>query len=334
LESSAASLLLINDSALLSSLRLMVFAVALRDSHNAPEVGEQRQTAIPSVPGPRAGENERDPQFDRPVFIISAPRSGSTLLFEILAKAPNLFTIGDESHALIEGLQGLHPRDQNYDSNRLEALTATPALAEELRRRFLAEMRDRNGRAPQQLPIRMLEKTPKNALRIPFLAKVFPQAQFVYLYRDPRETLSSMIEAWESAQFRTYRKLPGWKGLPWSLLLVPGWRALDGRPLHKVVSAQWETTTRILLDDLESLPPGRCHVARYDALVGNPAAEVTRLCAELGLDWDSPLGALPRSRYTVTEPASDKWRRHAALIEEVLPGLQTTISRAERFTAR
>ena len=29
------------------------------------------------------------------------------------------------------------------------------------------------------------------------------------------------------------------------------------------------------------------------------------------------------------------WRtRHAALIEEVLPGLQTTISRAERFTAR
>jgi Sulfotransferase family/Aspartyl/Asparaginyl beta-hydroxylase len=334
LESSAASLLLINDSSLLSSLRLMVFAVALRDSHSVPDAGEQRQAAIPVAPGPRAGESGRDPLFDRPIFIISAPRSGSTMLFELLAKAPGLFTIGDESHALIEGLQGLHPRDHDYESNRLDAAIATPELAEELRRRFLAEMRDRNGRTSEQRPIRLLEKTPKNALRIPFLAKVFPEAQFVYLYRDPRQTLSSMIEAWESGRFRTYRKLPGWKGLPWSLLLVPGWRALDGRPLHKLVSAQWETTTRILLDDLEALPPGRCHATSYDALLADPAAEVARLCVELGLEWDRPLEPLPLSRYTVTQPASDKWRRHEALIEEVLPGLQTTITRAQQFTAR
>ena len=336
LERSATSLALINQSPLLSSLRLMVFAVALRDSSSASDGGEQRQAmAAASIPGPRATESERDPLFDRPVFIISPPRSGSTLLFEILATAPGVFTIGDESHALIEGLQGLHPRDHNYHSNRLDATSATPALTEELRQRFFAELRDRAGHPATQKPVRMLEKTPKNALRVPLLTKIFPEAQFVYLYRDPRQTLSSMIEAWESGRFRTYRKLPDWKSLPWSLLLVPGWRELDGRALHEIVAAQWEATTRILLGDLESLPADRCHVVRYDTLLANPAGEVTRLCQALGLGWDRSLdGALPLSRYTVSQPASDKWRRHEGLIEQVLPGLQTTLARAERFAAR
>ena len=45
-----------------------------------------------------------DPEFDRPVFLISSPRSGSTFLFETLARAKDVYTIGDESHGLIEGI--------------------------------------------------------------------------------------------------------------------------------------------------------------------------------------------------------------------------------------
>jgi len=102
--------------------------------------------------------------------------------------------------------------------------------------------------------------------------------------------------------------------------------------LPEIVAAQWDTTTRILLDDLASLPPERCHVARYDALIADPATEVARLCGVLGLDWDRSLdAALPLSRYTVTEPAPGKWRRHEDLINRVLPGLQPTLDRAERF---
>jgi hypothetical protein len=48
-------------------------------------------------------------RFDRPVFIVSTPRSGSTLLFETLAQAPSLFTVGDESHGLIERIRALSP---------------------------------------------------------------------------------------------------------------------------------------------------------------------------------------------------------------------------------
>src|SRR6185437_13594234 len=131
---------------------------------------------------------------------------------------------------------------------------------------------------------------------------------------------------------RTYPNLPGWSGLPWSLLLVPGWRELVGRPLPEVVAAQWEITTRILLDDLDALPPERCLVARYDAFIADPAAEVSRLSGALGLDWDRSFdGGLPLSRYTVTDPAPGKWHRHEELIHRVLPDLQATLGRAARF---
>ena len=116
----------------------------------------------------------------------------------------------------------------------------------------------------------MLEKTPKNSLRVPFLARVFPEARFIYLYRDPRQVLSSMIEAWTTGRFRTYPQLPGWTGPAWSLLLVPGWRELIGRPLHEIVAAQWNAATRLLIDDLEALPVERRTIARYDALVADP----------------------------------------------------------------
>ena len=74
----------------------------------------------------------------------------------------------------------------------------------------------------------MLEKTPKNALRIPFIRKTYPDALFVYLYREPRDNVSSIMEAWRSGRFVMYPDLPGWQGLPWSLLLIPGGMALLG----------------------------------------------------------------------------------------------------------
>ena len=46
-------------------------------------------------------------RISRPVIILSPPRSGSTLLFEALARSPDLWTIGGESHAVFEGLLDL-----------------------------------------------------------------------------------------------------------------------------------------------------------------------------------------------------------------------------------
>jgi hypothetical protein len=233
----------------------------------------------------RASESGRDPVFDRPVFIVSPPRSASTMMLETLARAPGVFTIGDESHQLIEGVPQLSPESRGFESNRLLAADASSAMAETLRRRFYEALRDRESQRPAPgQPVRMLEKTPKNSLRVPFLTRVFPEARFIYLYRDPRQVLSSMIEAWTTGRFRTYPQLPGWSGAPWSLLLVPGWRELIGRPLHEIVAAQWNAATRLLLDDLETLPAQRLTITRYDELLAHPADEIRREYATTGHD--------------------------------------------------
>jgi len=272
--------------------------------------------------------------IDRPIVIVSTPRSGSTLLFEALEQAPALFTTGQESHWLIEDVSGLGPADRGWSSNRLTADDVTPERAESISREFYRQSRDRNG-APPSGAVRVLEKTPKNALRVSFFDSLWSEATFVYLYRDVRETLASMIEAWASGAFRTYPDLPGWTGYPWSLLLVPEWERLAGRALPEIVAHQWATTTDTLLSDLKAVPESRLRVLSYEDLCSNPQECVSSLARSLGLSWDRQLGlALPLSKTTVSAPRPDKWKRMSSAIESVYPIVEEADSRARSFICR
>ncbi len=272
--------------------------------------------------------------LDRPIVIVSTPRSGSTLLFETLEHAPALFTTGYESHWLIEDVPGLAPSARDWSSNRLLAEDATPARAERISADFYRQLRNRDG-SPPSGRVRMLEKTPKNALRVPFFDALWPDSVFVYLHRDVRETLASMMEAWASGAFRTYPDLPGWTGYPWSLLLVPGWRDLAGQPLPDVVATQWATTTEVLTDDLAALPAERVRALSYADLRADPQSAVERLARSLDLRWDRQLGpSLPFSKTTVSPPRPDKWRRLEKAIEAVLPIVEPADSKARAFLER
>lgn len=283
-------------------------------------------SGAPAVLESAAGSGPR-PKLDRPVILVAAPRSGSTLLYEALACTPQLWNLGGEAHWLVEGNAALRPGAPGISSNRLEASHCTPDVAADILRRLAPELRKADGqRWAGESVVRMLEKTPKNALRVPFLDRLFPDARFVFLWRDPRENVSSIIEAWRDGGWVTYPQLEGWDG-PWSLLLPPGWKVLRGKPLEEVAAFQWAATNRQLLADLGALPRERWCTVRYEDLVGRSAETVRGICDFAGLAFDEALAArtkapLPASLYTQTPPQAGKWRRNADAIERVLPSVQ------------
>lgn len=152
------------------------------------------------------------------------------------------------------------PAARGYVSNRLTAEDATPEVAAQLRDRFARQLRDReNGHLidlpPEARParLRLLEKTPKNALRIPFLRALYPDARFLFLYREPAGNISSILEGWESWRFIAYRSLPD-GGEPWSFLLTPGWEEVRQRPLAEIAAHQWRVVNETILADLTAVP--------------------------------------------------------------------------------
>ena len=321
--------------------RLDRYSGAVRLANSSDAVSALRQfLLVPALNTDLAPQRKRNasPQrqrFDRPVFIVSSPRSGSSLLFETLAQSPDFVSIGGESHAVIEGIEELHPKAHGWDSNRLTGADATEAIAEELALRFASAAVDRNGHPAASKEFRFLEKTPKNSVRVPFLRAMFPDAFFIYLYRDERATMSSMMEAWRSGRFVTYPDLPQWRGPQWSLLLTPGWREWIAKSLPEIVVRQWESATRTLLDDLEQLPREAWCVASYDHLIADPQTEIERLCHFIDVSWDRELTVpLPNSRHTLTPPSPGKWQKNAADLEPFMPVAAPTAERARDYFAR
>ncbi len=289
---------------------------APRRLHRPPPV----RSSTASIIGP-------DPHFERPIFIVSAPRSGSTLLFDLLARCPDVWTIGGESHEVIRGIPELHPSYRGYPSDRLTAAEATPVIIKKLQQKLTRRLVDRRGHFYDDIPaeerpqkLRFLEKTPANALRIPFLHAAFPDGIFVYLRRDARENISSLVEGWRSRRFLSYAGLPGWPYRDWSFLLIPGWSDFVDRPILEIAAAQWEVANRTIQTDLRAVPAAQQCIVHYDDLVKNPHQTLATVAAVAALPWDHSLatGPLPQTRVTLSAPSPDKWRRHAAELDILL----------------
>jgi len=265
--------------------------------------------------------------FDSPIFIVAAPRSGSTMLFETLQENMELWTLGDESHQLFESIKALHPAAHKFASNGLDESDFNDEIGATLVSSILRKLRNSRGTLFSQIPpeqqsssLRFLEKTPKNALRIPFLRKLFPNAMFVYLYRSARPNIGSIIDAWESEKFITYPNLPNWQGPKWSLLLPEQWRRFNGKPLAQIAAWQWATTNRKIIQDLNQLPNSKRFVVNYEKLLKDKKAGLEQICSFADIPFGPRMQAiakqgLPNSKYTLTEPAAEKWKRHEQQIE-------------------
>jgi hypothetical protein len=292
----------------------------------------------PSMESPKSGLSLEEyvrqfgtPTFKQPVFIVAAPRSGSTMLFEALQKNKDLWTIGDESQREVESIPMLHPANRGFDSNELFAEDYTPQIGALLIDALMSRLQNAAGSGYLQTPaeyqpssVRFLEKTPKNSLRIPFFRHMFPDAKFIFLHREAGPNLGSMMDAWLSGKFVTYDNLPGWDGPGWSLLLPPGWRSMRGRPLAEVVAWQWAQTNERIMSELAKLPREDWTRVSYESLLENPAETLQALCQFAGIPYGPRMQAIaeeafPLSRYTLTKPDEEKWKRHANDIRSAAP---------------
>ena len=280
--------------------------------------------------------------FSEPLIILSAPRSGSTLLFETLKCSDHFWSIGGESHIIFNAFPQLHASSKKFRSGALSERDATPELCHLIRAFFLLMVIDNNGRryldvSEHERPgsITLLEKTPRNALNIPFLKKIFPDMKVIFLYRSPRENISSMIEAWETGlrtgRFVTFTNIPGWERKHWCLILPPGWRKMKGKSIPEISAFQWVAANETILKDLRKYKSSLWMLCDYHDLVNNTKTTIQRIAKFAGVDFNGSLQAhasnpLPLSNTIVTTPKPDKWKRHS----DILKRLENTYRPTER----
>jgi hypothetical protein len=273
-------------------------------------------------------------QFKRPIVILAAPRSGSTLLFETLSRAPSVVTIGQESGHILEYRIAVGP-----EGHCLPVSEATPARVELINQALLASSFDRDGMLfTPEFPLtprnnmRLLEKTPRNALRIPFINAVLPDALFIFLYRKPLANISSLLAGW-SAPYRFTTHI--FRGKEWKFVLPDGWLNLVGNDPAEISTLQWCSCNRAIIDWLSQLPRNRWIFVDYDNFIRAPREETERLCNFVGLEIDdqfrsSLTSPLPFSRTILTPPNPNKI---LSTIERIRPYISLTNAITEDIRA-
>jgi hypothetical protein len=193
----------------------------------------------------------------QPVFVFGLPRSGTTLVEQVLA-----------SHSRVYGAGELRLTRKSFDSipcaldcpgpplDSIARLTPTAVrhLAEHHRDRLeqLAE-----GRAVE----RIVDKMPDNYIYLGLLAAMFPRAVFIHCRRDLRDIA---VSCW-TTDFRP-------ENIPWAS--DPGY-----------MGSRFEQYLR-LMDHWRSVIPVPIHEANYEDTVGNLEGTAMSLLAACGLEYE------------------------------------------------
>ncbi len=205
----------------------------------------------------------------RPIFIVGMPRSGTTLVRAMLSSHPRI-TISPETHYLSIWMKRFAHLDvgcpQDFETfwRRLVQTEEFPHLdidPDKTRERILGYgpvthrtvftglMEEFAGKMNKP---RWGEKTPGHYLHIDTLLEWFPEARIVYVLRDPRAVVSSML------------------AVPWA-----------GRDTEEFVQ-QWLQCLRIMgkweKDE-------RVHVVAYEQLVSDPEQQLRRMCRFLDEEY-------------------------------------------------
>lgn len=120
--------------------------------------------------------------LSRPIVILGAPRSGTTLLSNILGKHT------DVAHLIEPRMTWRFGNDRKSDLLKPEH--ATPQVIAHIRRKFAHFVRE-------QGKTRLVEKTPSNSIRPAFVQKVFPDAIFIHIIRNGYDACLANEDFWD-----------------------------------------------------------------------------------------------------------------------------------------
>ncbi|HEX5183513.1 MAG TPA: sulfotransferase [Allosphingosinicella sp.] len=245
----------------------------------------------------------------RHVFLLGFPRSGTTLIEQVLEEHPDVVTM-PERDCLAEG-----SREWLADAARLEALLAAPDAALEPARAAYWWRVEAEGLAPDGRVF--VDKNPFNSFRLPLIARLFPDAVILLATRDPRDVLLSCFR-------HRFQMSPA----AWQLLTLEG-------------AADLYAATMALVTVCETTFDLTHHPVPLEAIVADFDGETKRICEAIGIGWTPALRdfAAHAGARDVATPSGPqlvrglnargigKWRDYAAELAPVLPGIAPWIAR-------
>lgn len=236
------------------------------------------------------------------IFLLGYPRSGNTLVEQILASAPGVETL-EERPTLAAAA------DRYLSAAGIAALGSM--IGEEattLRAAYWQSVRDA-GVEPAGLTF--VDMDPLKSLHLPLIARLFPEARVIVMRRDPRDVIWSCFRRMFVFSTATYE-----------------FSSLTRAANH------YDAMMRLTEHCLTRLPL-QFHTMRYGDLVRDFDGETRKLCAFAGLPWSGSMrhfDRTARARQVSTRSAAQvrrglfdgtgQWRRYARQLEPVLPILE------------
>ena len=240
-----------------------------------------------------------------PVFLIGFPRSGTTLLDQILASHPRVTTL-EERDTLAGPAEALFKPSGGFEH------WASLSDDEIERLRALYWQQANAGLLGAPIKDVFVDKLPLNAIYLPLIYRLFPGAKIIFAIRDPRDVVLSCYQqrfGMNTAMFQLLR--------------------LDS------AVAYYDAVMNLVRVSREKLPLD-LHEVRYESVVGDFDTTVRTLLEFLGLEWDNAVrdyASTAKSR-TIGTPSSNqviqplyssaqgKWRNYRRFLEPHLAALE------------
>jgi hypothetical protein len=244
-------------------------------------------------------------RLERPIFMIGCPRSGTSVAVQLMGRHPEVANFSEAG----EVWDPQHYADPEAD-HYWTAADVTPREAARIHDRFEFARRLRGGG-------RLLNKHPRNSVRIEYLRTVFPDAVFIHVIRDGRAVAHSILDMIE--------REPERKTVPMGAFCKPpNWRDLLRDDPVEQAALQWREIVTYILGQREALD-GTCHQFRYEDLCQDARGVMGRAFRFAGLRADEGvLSCLPE--YLTVQ--NFKWRQAFSPAQiETLARVQGTLLR-------